>query len=123
MANDFSGDPNCVALWRFENGALIADSIGSNTLTDVNTVGTDTSDFKEGAACADFERSSLEYFYINDANLDSDYPFKSGDTNKKISFCEWFKLESTGILQFLYAKANNTSFACNCFFACFKRLP
>ena len=36
MANDFSSDSNCVALWRFESGALTADSIGTNTLTNSN---------------------------------------------------------------------------------------
>lgn len=32
MANDFSGDANCVALWNFESGTLYEDSIGSNDL-------------------------------------------------------------------------------------------
>ena len=64
MANDFSGDSNCVALWRFENGALTADSKGTNTLTDVNTVGSDTVDYKEGSGCADFEATASERFTI-----------------------------------------------------------
>ena len=62
MANSFSGDGNCVALWRFENGALTADSIGTNTLTDNNTVGTSTGDYKEGSACADLELDNSECF-------------------------------------------------------------
>lgn len=31
MANNFTADPNCKALWRFENGALTVDSKGTNT--------------------------------------------------------------------------------------------
>ena len=48
MANDFSGDPSCKAVWRFENGALTADSKGANTLTAVNGPTADTSLYKEG---------------------------------------------------------------------------
>lgn len=95
MANDFSGDSNCRALWRFESGALTTDSKGSNTLTDNNTVGESTSAYKEGSCCADFERGNSEYLSITDANLDSGFPTKSGDTNKKISVCFWTRIEST----------------------------
>jgi len=94
MANVFSYDLDCVAVWRFESGALTTDSQRSNTLTDNNTVGTETSDYKEGSACADFELSNSEYFSITDTNLDSAFPMKSGDTNKKLSICGWFKPES-----------------------------
>jgi len=94
MANDFSNDVDCIAVWRFESGALTTDSKGSNTLTDHNTVGTETSDYQEGAACADLEQSNSEYFSVIDSNLDSGFPLKSGDTVKKISICGWFKAES-----------------------------
>jgi len=93
MANDFSDDPNCVALWSFESGALTTDSQGTNTLTDENTVGINTVDYKEGSACADFEYSSSEAMSITDANLDAGFPLKNGDTNKEISVCGWFKPE------------------------------
>ncbi len=104
MANDFSGDENCVALWSVENGALTTDSIGSNTLTDNNTVQSETSDYKEGSGCADFEYANSEYFNITDSNLDSDFPLKSGDTNKKISVCFWVKFESLFAYQYLFSK-------------------
>ncbi len=94
MANVFLADPNCVALWRFENGALTTDSKGTNTLTDNNTVGTEAVDYKEGAACADLEKGTSETLSITDANLDAGFPFKVGDTNKKFSACGWFKPES-----------------------------
>ena len=104
MANDFSGDANCKALWRFENGALTADSIGTNTLTDNNTVGTDVVNHQEGAACADCESGNSEFFSITDGNLDVDFPFKNGDTTKKISLCFFYKPESIGATQFLFPK-------------------
>ena len=68
--NDFSGDGNAVALWSVDNGALTTDSIGTNTLTDNNTVGTDTVDYQVGDASADFAKSNSESLTITDANLD-----------------------------------------------------
>ncbi len=94
MANDFSGDSNCVALWSFDKGALTTDSIGDNTLTDNNTVGTDAVDYKEGDQCASFKKTDSEFFSITDANLDNGFPLKTGDTTKKISGALWFKQES-----------------------------
>lgn len=99
MANDFSGDPRCKALWRLESGALTADSKGTNTLTDVNTVQEDLVDFKEGACAALFARANSEYLEITDANLDAGFPLKNGDTTKKITITGWFK--STGIPGYL----------------------
>ena len=91
--NDFSGDSNCIALWNFESGALTTDSKGSNTLTDNNTVGTETSDYKQGSACADFVFANTEYFTITDANLDAAFPLKSTCTTKKITMCGWVKVD------------------------------
>lgn len=104
MANDFSGDANCVALWRMESGALTTDSKGTNTLTDVNTVQENTADFKEGACCADLELTNAEYFSIADASLDAGFPLKSGDTTKIISLCYWVKAESWAATNVIYAK-------------------
>src|SRR3989304_868968 len=94
MANNFSSDSNCKALWRFENGALTTDSKGTNTLTNNNTVVADTVNFKEGAASADFEAGSSQSFSITDVNLNAGFPLKNGDTDKVISVCCWFRLES-----------------------------
>jgi len=96
MANDFSGDPNCKAYWRFEDGALTVDSIGTNTLTDYNTVGVDTVDFQEGAACADFEEDNVEAFHCDDADLDVGFPLRSDDVTKDFSIASFFKCESSG---------------------------
>jgi hypothetical protein len=108
MANNFSGDDNCKALWRFENGALVVDSKGGNTLTTSTTPSADTVDFKEGASCVDYERDDGDGHYIADSNLDAGYPMKNGDATKSISVCWWMKAESTTIAyHVIYSKADN----------------
>ncbi len=92
-ANDFSGDPNCVALWNLESGALTVDSKGTNTLTN-HGVTADTVNFQQGAASGDFELSSSQYLEIADASLDAEFPLRSGDADKVISICLWFRIES-----------------------------
>ena len=94
MANDFSTDPRCKALWRFESGALTADSKGANTLTAHNAPAEDTVDYREGACCVDLETDASQYFSIADGSLDAGFPLKSGDATKKFTLCCWFKLET-----------------------------
>lgn len=107
----FTGDSNLTALYRFENGALTTDSKGTNTLTDNNTVGTDTVNFKQGAASADLELSNSEYFSITDTNLDAGFPLKNGDSTKNISVSAWIKIESVaeGYEPVVLAKWDDTS--------------
>ena len=95
-ANDFSDDSNCKALWRFESGALTTDSKGTNTLTDTSGTGSVTASatHQEGDYSADFEESSTQEFTIADGSLDTGFPLKNGDTNKKISVCCWVRFES-----------------------------
>ena len=95
MANVFSGDSSCKAVWRFESGALTTDSQSTNTLTDNNTVGTDTTNYKEGGAAASFDSAATEYFSITDANLSATFPLKTGVTTKKISSCCWFRPDAS----------------------------
>jgi hypothetical protein len=92
MANDFSGDPNCVALWKFDNDAN--DSIGGNDLTEVNTPTYDASIKKEGTHSIDFEYDNAEYCTIDDADLDANFPGKSGTSSQSFSICGWFRLET-----------------------------
>lgn len=92
--NKFDTDPSCVALWRFESGALTADSIGTNTLTN-NGVAESTGSFKEGACAADFEyNDETDALTIADDDLDSGFPLKSGESNTQFSICFWMKPES-----------------------------
>lgn len=91
VADDY---PESLARWKFESGALTTDSRSTNTLTNVNTVTADTTNFKEGAASADLEASSSQYFTVTDANLASGFPLKNGDTGKTITISAWIRLES-----------------------------
>lgn len=91
MSNDFSDDPSCKAVWRFENGALTADSKGANTLTAVNGPTADTSLFKEGGASVNLATASHQFFKIADASLSAGFPLKSGDTLKLITACLWVR--------------------------------
>ncbi|HPC95729.1 MAG TPA: pre-peptidase C-terminal domain-containing protein [Sedimentisphaerales bacterium] len=91
VGNDFTADPDCVALWRFETGQLTADSIGSNTLQTVETPTANATDHKEGEAAGD---TQYGYFRIDDANLDTGFPLKSGAATTRFSVAFWFKARS-----------------------------
>jgi hypothetical protein len=83
MANNFTTDPACVALYRFEPGALTADSIGANTLTPTASPPTsDATNFLEGAGAASFAYASSQAFTLPDATLPSGFPLKNGETNR-----------------------------------------
>lgn len=113
MANDFSSDPNCVALWKLD--ANVQDSKGGNHLTAVNSPSYDSSDKKEGSYCIDLEKDSSQYAYITDANLASGFPAKSGTSEQSFSVCFWMKAESLsgyypGLVGKWYAASNQRSF-------------
>ncbi|MCJ7546801.1 MAG: LamG domain-containing protein [Deltaproteobacteria bacterium] len=92
MPNNFASDVNCKALWRFENGALTADSKGGNTLTAAGTPTADQVNFKEGAASVQVQDGAApDSFSITDALLDAGFPFKLADAIKKISATFWIK--------------------------------
>lgn len=93
MANNFTNDPNCKALWKFDSGALTTDSISTNTLTNTG-VAEDTVNHKEGTGCGDWEVTESDYMSIADASLATGFPLKSNDTTKVISLCGWIKLET-----------------------------
>jgi hypothetical protein len=94
MANDFSGDEHCVALWRFESGALATDSIGSNTWVDEGAPGdpveADTTNYKEGS-CAALFQDGASAFFISNSNLAADIPLKSTCAVDTFSICFWWK--------------------------------
>ena len=106
------GSPSCPsnlsAYYRFESGALTTDSEGSNTLTNSGTVTANTSEYKEGSASADFERSSNQYLYRTDANLDSGFPLKSGESNENMTVCCWVKIEAGSQDMTIASKYNST---------------
>ncbi len=110
VVNDFDTDDNCVAVYYFEDGALILDSKGSNTLTN-NGVTADLVDYKEGVASGDFVSADTDYLEIADGDLDSGFPLKSGEANRTFSFTFWFKLNQIGETNYLVHKnvGNNYS--------------
>jgi len=91
MANDFSTDSACKAVWRFESGALLADSKGTEILSN-NGVTEDAVDFMEGSCSAAFTNKNL---YRNDADLAAGFPLKSNDTVKTFGFTFWYKVTKT----------------------------
>jgi hypothetical protein len=95
MPNNFAGDPNVKALWRFESGALTTDSCTWNSARNTLAgLGPDESqDFIEGNCAADFEKDAGDHFHITDANLCTDFPLKNGDATKTISLTVWVKPE------------------------------
>ena len=91
MANDFSGEGNLQGHWRFESGAFTTDSSGNgNTLTDNNTVQADAVNYMEGAQSAYFSDANGEFFSRTDANLNADFPLKSGG-GTDIIVCFWIR--------------------------------
>jgi len=97
MANDFSGDANCVAVYNFEESGVSADgkdynedSKNSNDLTDVNTVQKDA-DSMQGAQSIYFSNTNNEYFSIDDGDLSAGFPMKNGVGTISWSVCFWIQ--------------------------------
>ncbi len=105
--NYFAGDPNCVAVWRFESGELEIDSLGANPLTN-HGVQVDTSDYQQGEGAARFVSTQSDWMSIDDDDLSADFPTRSGDSSVKMSLCFWmkprsFSYENTLISKYLIA--------------------
>lgn len=98
MPNDFSGDSNCKAVWNMESGALTTDSKGTNTLTN-SGFSEDTVNYKQGACSGKSVRSESDMMYRSNANLNSGFPLKSGETNYTFSFTFWFKC-TVGVINY-----------------------
>jgi len=109
-ANDFSGDANCKALWRFESGAVpfLADSKGGNTLTN-SGVDEDTVNFREGLCSGLWVRANTDRMTIADAALDAGFPLKNGEANKTFSFPFRIKLTQIDITHYILIKTGGTN--------------
>jgi hypothetical protein len=88
MANDFSTDNSCIALWNFESGALGTDSKSTNTLTLVNTPTDDAVNYKQGSNSMVMVNASHQFGKLSSPSVD--FPLQTGDTNKLMSICGWF---------------------------------
>lgn len=97
MPNDFTGDAACMGVYNFESGALTTDSSpaaggnGANTLTNINTVTADTTNYQQGAASALFDRASLQEMRILQAGMSAGFPWQSTDSVMKGTVCCWFR--------------------------------
>lgn len=104
MANDFSADANCKALWRLESGApFVLDSKGGNDLTNAG-VDEDAVNFKEGACSGLFVRANGDRMTIADADTDAGFPLRSDAATTSFSFAKWVKLTAIGLNQYILCK-------------------
>jgi hypothetical protein len=97
MANDFSGDTDCLALYKFDNNPN--DSQGSAHLTDQNGPGyiSTAGEFMEGTHSVDYKDNANESSLLTDALCPAGFPAKNGVGNADFSVCFWVKFdESTG---------------------------
>ena len=107
MANDFSGDANCKALYTFENDFPTEDQLddekGTNHLAKQGSP-TRVADPKEGTFSGELETDNSDYFNLADAGLDSGFPTKTTESNKDISICFWVKFENLTVTQRMVSK-------------------
>jgi hypothetical protein len=91
--NAMDVDSRCVAFWKMASGALTTDTKSTNTLTAYNTPisGTDIC----GVPSVRLNGSN-QYLVIADASLAAGFPFKNGDTGKKITVAVKFRALTTG---------------------------
>jgi hypothetical protein len=92
MANDFSGDATCVAVWNVDNGALTTDSKGTNTLTN-NSVDSEIVDFKQGDGCANHNGLG-DKLSIAEGSMDSGIPWLFGGSKTSGTVMCWFKISA-----------------------------
>ena len=105
----FAEDPNCKALWRFDDDALTTDSVGTNTFTN-DGVDEELVDYREGDGCGEWVAINTDYMYRTDANWVG--PWKSDDAVKTGSVCAWVKFASRPDVEDLFGiftKYNNTA--------------
>lgn len=91
--NNFASDPNCVALWQFEDKAFTEDSVGSNRLEN-SGASLVTTDAREGAGCADFIAAQSDWMSIDDRDLSANFPARSDGKNVDMSVCFWMNPRS-----------------------------
>lgn len=84
--NDFSRTHHCIAWFKFEQGNLLADSKGTNTLTNANAATNDTTHFMEGSSSVALASASTQYLRI--VTPSSNFPWRTGTTTKG-TICAW----------------------------------
>lgn len=116
MANDFTQDPNCVAVWKFNDEVDAGiDSLGYNSFTDYTTFGSsprvrDTSILKEGESSLYI--SSVTYGpRINNENLNSNFPLKSTSIGSDFSFSIWFRFGVVDRFRYIWSKYYRSTYS------------
>lgn len=102
--NDFSTDDDCYLVANFESGALTTDSKGGNTLVAGDPPAEDTTNYKQGSCSADFINANTDFYLVTDGNLDTNFPLKTGDTQKIISTAKWICPDSSGVFDVIASK-------------------
>lgn len=100
----FIDDTTTVALYQFEGSFLLVDTIGSNNLTNNNSVSLNASDTQEASFSASFDGTN--YLTINDGSQSTDFPLKNGQTNKQFTITSWIKLSNVTGLKVLWGKGD-----------------
>lgn len=110
-ANCFFFDPNCVSEYSFEidPGGLL-DSIGTNHLTDYNTVHYDSGPWQEQGRSLYLYRPELEYLQRPDSDLSAGFPLKFGNTTKTFTMCFWLRFDArTGTYSDIVSKSSTVN--------------
>jgi len=90
VVNDFSQDSSCIALYKFESGALEADSKGNCDLI-TSAVVADELDRVEGISSGLFPAYEFASARILESRMPQDFPLKYGTDNQTFSFSLWVK--------------------------------
>jgi len=93
MANNFN-IPSCQAVWNFEPGAMLVDSMGKQIDLTAYSPGSPSADAtcKEGATSALFTRSAGQHLYALDEDLPAGFPLKSDYASKLMTICFWLRM-------------------------------
>ena len=93
--NRFTRNPHCISVYQFEDFEIGKDSKGTNDLTlSASPPTAFFGDHKEGNFAVDLDDTNSQYMYIDDANLSSNFPFKSGQSNFDFAICVWVKFNT-----------------------------
>lgn len=110
MANDFTQDPNCVAVWKFNDEVDAGiDSLGYNSFTTFTTFGSyrlvrDTYILREGESSLYINSPGSPGPRISDSDLNSNFPLKSTSIGSDFSFSIWFRFGVVDKFRHIWSK-------------------
>lgn len=93
--NRFLKDETCVAHFRFNDvSGLTVDDQGLVILNNNGPATKDTTNYYSGDCSAHIELGTSQWFFAYDSLLPSNFPLKSGTTNKKLGFFARFRMDA-----------------------------